>query len=90
MDLKKSAYPSGTLMPGAAVTSKLELIEQHDDVRPLRRGIAGLAGRQRRQPGGVCVPRKVSGPLAGGSASIHPVDASRDTATTPERARLEI
>ena len=33
---------------------------------------------------------RLSGPLAGGSASIHPVEASRDTATTPERARLEI
>ena len=29
-------------------------------------------------------------PLAGGSASIHPVEASRDTATTAERARPEI
>ena len=33
---------------------------------------------------------RLSGPFAGGSASIHPVDASRDTATMPERARLEI
>ena len=33
---------------------------------------------------------RLSGLFAGGSASIHPVDASRDTATTPERARLEI
>ena len=45
-------------MPGAEVTSKLELVEQHDDVRPLGRGVAGLAGRQRRQAGGVRVPRE--------------------------------
>ena len=33
---------------------------------------------------------RLSGLFAGGSASIHPVEASRDTATTPERARLEM
>ena len=44
----------------------------------------GSAGRP-----AACAPG-ASGPPAAGSASIHPVDVSRDTATTPERARLEI
>ena len=45
-------------MPGAEVTSKLELVEQHDDVRPLGRGVAGLVRWQRRQAGGASVPRE--------------------------------
>ncbi|MEH2578013.1 putative membrane protein [Bradyrhizobium sp. AZCC 1708] len=36
-----------------------------------------------------CAPARRSGPFVGGSTSIHPVEASRDTATTPERAKLE-
>ena len=77
-------------MPGAAVTSKLDSsssmmmcgrLADASHARP-----DGSAGRP-----AACAPRaRPSGPFAGGSASIQPVEASRDTATTPERARLEM
>ena len=77
-------------MPGAAVTSKLNssssmMICGRLAVASQARA-AGSAGR----PAACASRARLSGPFAGGSASIHPVEASRDTATTPERARLEI
>jgi hypothetical protein len=45
----------------------------------------------RNRPAEACAPRASgSAGCEGGSASIHPVELNRDTATTPERARLEI
>ena len=49
-----------------------------------------VAGGSTGWPAARASRARLSGPFAGGSASIHPVEASRDTATTPERARLEI
>src|SRR5947207_6890382 len=77
-------------MPGAAVTSKLDsssimmtcgrltLVSQSE-------GGASITGAA------ACAPR-ASGRAGcdGGSASIQPVEERRDTATTPERARLEM
>ena len=76
-------------MSGAAVTSKLDSSSSMmmcGRLAVVSQASPGSAGR----PAARASRARLSGPFAGGSASIHPVEASRDTATTPERARLEI
>ena len=77
-------------MPGAVVTSKLDSSSimmmcgrfTEASQSPGSGSMAGAAAWAPRASG--------SDGCAGGSASIQPVELNRDTATTPERARLEM
>src|SRR5262245_64890436 len=75
-------------MPGAAVTSKLDsssIMMTCGRVTDASQSAGGA-----RDDLEACAPRASgSEGWAGGSASIHPVDVRRDTATTPDRERLE-
>src|SRR5262245_49021202 len=76
-------------MPGAAVTSKLDsssIMMTCGRVTDASQSAGGA-----RDDLEACAPRASgSEGCAGGSASIHPVDVRRDTATTPDRERLEM
>src|SRR5262245_29689035 len=76
-------------MPGAAVTSKLDSSSIMMTCGCLTDASQSAGGE--RDDVEACAPRASgSEGCAGGSASIHPVDVRRDTATTPDRERLEM
>src|SRR5262245_37917153 len=76
-------------MPGAAVTSKLDSSSIMMMCGRLT-FVSHSAGGGSTTGAAACAPRASgSEGCDSGSASIQPVEERRDTATTPERARLE-
>ena len=76
-------------MSGAEVTSKLDSSSSMMMCGRLA-VVSQVAAGTCIEGKAACADDKCSGLSAGGSASIQPVEASREIATTPERARLEI
>src|SRR5262245_60297277 len=74
-------------MPGAAVTSKLDsssIMMMCGRLTVVSQSAVGGNGGAE-----ACAPRASGNEgCDGGSASIHPVEVRRDTATTPDRSRL--